>query len=398
MMVLDTHTLLVLFAILSLLQAALLGLVALHTSPQGGSLLLWTLASLFISLGLVPAYFYSLPRPGVEWAFLAGNMLLMAGLCLQYAGLRIFKGKSPQWPAIATLITITFLESAWFSVLQPDVGLRAISNSVLFGLGCVACARTLLVPVERLLRLAHWFTGGMFALLAAMLFVRALLISVDAEGNYRFYASSPLNTGAFFMSTLVELCITVGLILMVHDRLLDDIRKLSSHDPLTGTFNRRRLEEEANRLLAHCVRTGNVLSIMLVDVDDLGQVNQRFSRTAGNAVLLALARVIRTSIRTDDYLARQEGNRFCLLMLSTTELEARSLGDRLRQAFAATTLEVAGSPLSSTVSVGVADTVHGGFQWEKLEGSAQQALHQAKQQGKNRTCTFTEVPGLPTSP
>ncbi len=66
---------------------------------------------------------------------------------------------------------------------------------------------------------------------------------------------------------MVQLCVTFGFILMLDCRLIADLQKIASLDILTGALNRRRLDEEGNRLWARSRRTGDVLAIMMIGVD-----------------------------------------------------------------------------------------------------------------------------------
>ncbi|MDE2354764.1 MAG: GGDEF domain-containing protein, partial [Betaproteobacteria bacterium] len=180
-------------------------------------------------------------------------------------------------------------------------------------------------------------------------------------------------------------------VLMVNYRLIMDVQKIASRDMLTDAFTRRRLEEEAQRLLARCVRTGDVMSVMMIDVDHFKSVNDRYGHPVGDEVLRRLADIAQRSIRTDDYFARYGGEEFCILLLSTNEKEALVLAERLRLAYAAALIHVSGYPVKSTISIGVADTQRTGLDWQQLVSAADQALYRAKQLGRNRVVPFASL-------
>ncbi len=75
-MSLDVHTILVMFAMLAFLFSGLLALAGLHEGSVGSGVRQWALASLLISLGFLPAYFYPVPAPGYEWAMVLGTTLV----------------------------------------------------------------------------------------------------------------------------------------------------------------------------------------------------------------------------------------------------------------------------------------------------------------------------------
>ena len=381
---LDIHTILVMFALLAFMLTGLLTLAGLHAGPLSSGIRQWALASLCFSQALLPAYFLRLPAPGYEWAMVLSSVLIASGIGLQYTGIRSFKGQPCRFDLAGMLVLVALLQNLLWSVMQPDVGARSIANSLLFGAGCAICAHALLIRMEPPLRTAYWFTGTAFAILAASLWLRAILIGLSPPGTYNLYTNTPLNTTSFFISSVVQLCVTFGFVLMVNYRLMTDIQKIASRDMLTGAFTRRRLEEEALRLLARCKRTGDVLSIMMLDVDHFKSINDRFGHPVGDTVLRHLAAIAQHAIRTDDYFARYGGEEFCILLLSTTEQEALVLAERLREAYAALTLEAGFETLKSTLSIGVADSARAGLDWPSLVSAADQALYRAKQAGRNR--------------
>jgi len=388
---LDIHTILAMFAMLALMLAGLLALAGLHAGDISSGIRQWALASLCIGFGLLPAYYFRVPAPGYEWAVVCGSLLIATGIGLQYTGIQTFKGEPSRRKLVALLVVVALLENIWWSVLQPDVAARSIANSLLFGAGFAACARALLIQIEAPLRTAYWFTGASFAVLASTLWLRALMIELAPAGTYALYINTPLNSWSFFISSVVQLCVTFGFVLMVNYRLIADIHKIASRDVLTNAFTRRRLEEEALRLLARCARTDDVLAIMMIDVDHFKSVNDRFGHLVGDKVLQRLATIVQQAIRTDDYFARYGGEEFCILLLSTTEQEALLLAERLRESYATMTLEAGGSLLRSTVSIGVADSTQAGLEWQALISAADQALYRAKQAGRNRVVSYTSL-------
>ena len=171
---------------------------------------------------------------------------------------------------------------------------------------------------------------------------------------------------------------------MLNYRLSADLQKLAASDALTGALNRRSLEQEAARLSARCTRTGDALAIMMIDVDHFKSINDRYGHPVGDEVLRRLAAVAQKTIRSDDYFARYGGEEFCILLPSTIEKDAWTLADRLRQNYAAMTMEFGGEVLRSTISIGVSDSIHAGLEFTSLVAAADQAMYRAKQEGRNR--------------
>ncbi|MDE2342226.1 MAG: GGDEF domain-containing protein [Betaproteobacteria bacterium] len=390
-MSLDIHTILVVLALLALMLSGLLGLASLHAGSMSPGIRLWAFSSLFTAIGFIPAYVYRVPVPGYGWGVLIGASLLLAALGLQYLGIRSFLGKPSRTTFVAGWLVLGMALNFWLCVVQPNVTLRTFMDSLLYGAGSLACARALLIPVTQPQRTAFWLTGASFTVLGGVLLLRAAIIVLAPEGQYGLFVSSPLNTGSFFLASIVQLCVTFGFVLMVNYRLIADVQKIASRDMLTNAFTRRRLEEEAQRLLAHCGRTGDMMAVMMIDVDHFKSVNDRYGHPVGDEVLRRLADIAQHSIRTDDYFARYGGEEFCILMLSTTEQEAQVLAERLRLAYAAALVNVAGHAVKSTISIGVADTMSAGLDWHKLVSAADRALYRAKQQGRNQVVPFASL-------
>ncbi|MFA6180253.1 MAG: GGDEF domain-containing protein [Candidatus Methylopumilus sp.] len=387
---LDTRTIMVIFSMLTFMCFGLFELAGLHVGNIRG-VRQWAIANLCISIGLSASYFYTFPTVGYDWAVVFGATFVAIGICLQYTGIQAFKEQRIAWHWLLLIVGVVVLQTIWFSVIHPDIRLRAIANSVAFAIVYVACARLLLVRIEPPLRTAYWFTGLSFLVLVLLMLVRAVMIWQSAPGSYGLYVNIPLNPLSFFIGSLVQLCVAFGFLLMLNYRLLMDLQRIASRDALTGAFNRRRLEEEATRLKARGERTGDMLAIMLIDIDLFKSINDRYGHPVGDEVLRRLANIAQTSIRADDYFARYGGDEFCILLPSTTEAAAMGLAERLRQAYAQAAQKNGMDYLNSTISIGVADSTANGLELSSLTAAADQALYRAKQQGRNQVVSYSSM-------
>lgn len=387
---LDVRTIMVMFAMISFMFFCLFELAGLRVGRIRG-VRQWAVANLCIGLGFSLAYFFGRTTPGHDWAVVFGATLIATGSCLQLTGIQAFKEYPVYWRAVLIFIGLTFCQSVWFNIIHPDFQVRAIVNSFLFFFIFLLCARVLLVKTETSLRVSHWFTGTAFAILAVLMAARGTMILLSPDEVIGLQVNTPINTLPFIVGCLLQFCISFGLLLMLNHRLIADVYHMASRDALTGALNRRRIEEDAVRLRARCMRTGESLAIMMIDMDYFKSINDRYGHPAGDKVLCALAEIAQKSIRPDDYFARFGGEEFCMLLTATTESEAYELAERLRQAFEGFTLTLGKEHINVTVSIGVADSSHVGLEFEDLVTAADQALYRAKQKGRNQVITYSSM-------
>ena len=387
---LDTRTIMVMFSMLAFMFFGLLELAGLHVGNIRG-VRQWAVANFCIGLGLGLAYFYTYPIVGYHWVIVLGATLLAAGIALQFSGIQAFKEERSEWRIVLLVVGVALLQNLWFGVVHPDNSARAIANSFLFCAIYAACARALLIKIEPPLRTAYWFTGLCFAILAVVMLVRGILIWRSLPEAYGLYVNIPLNPWSFFIGCMIQLCVTFGFLLMLNYRLITELQNIASRDALTGALNRRSLEVEATRLKARCMRTGEIMAVMMIDIDHFKSINDRYGHPVGDKVLCSLADIAHASVRADDYFARYGGEEFCILLPSTTEREAWELAERLRLTYAQSTLSVGEESISITVSIGVADSTVIGWEFTALVAAADLALYRAKQGGRNQVVSNSNM-------
>jgi diguanylate cyclase (GGDEF)-like protein len=160
------------------------------------------------------------------------------------------------------------------------------------------------------------------------------------------------------------------------------LSQLSITDGLTKLHNHRFFQDHLTREIKRVGRTGEPLAMLMVDIDDFKQLNDRFGHAAGDELLARIARLLNTSVRESDLLARYGGEEFVILA-SNTDLEgAYRLGEKVRTAIAESSFILDDSlrPLRVTVSVGVAEFTGNR---KRFFHAADQALYRAKAAGKN---------------
>ena len=126
-------------------------------------------------------------------------------------------------------------------------------------------------------------------------------------------------------------------------------------DPLTGLWNRRYMSETLDREVARARRFGHPISLIILDVDDFKEINDRRGHMQGDMVLESVADVVREATRSIDVAARYGGDELALILVETEREGAVILGERLGERMRATQVPLReGGSMGATISIGVA--------------------------------------------
>lgn len=173
-----------------------------------------------------------------------------------------------------------------------------------------------------------------------------------------------------------------------HERL----QELSRVDALTGLYNRRHFQEYLQQVWERAQYDGSSVSILMVDVDHFKKYNDRYGHPAGDECLSQIAGVLQTTLRRpEDLIARYGGEEFIAVLPTTDANYATAAAERVRVAVEALQMRHESSSASHfvTVSIGVvsckADFL---LKSSALVSAADQALYQAKHEGRNRICVL----------
>jgi two-component system cell cycle response regulator len=175
------------------------------------------------------------------------------------------------------------------------------------------------------------------------------------------------------------------------DRLRADLGhalEMALTDPLTGFYNQRYLMRHLRGLIG--AGPPQEIAVMMVDVDHFKSVNDRWGHPIGDQALRAVADALRRRIRVFDSIARYGGEEFAVVMPATGPDDAQAAAERLRSAIAEMMFfPEPGLRHQLTVSVGVSCASTQDMTAERLLHAADQALYQAKREGRNRVVCAT---------
>ena len=159
-----------------------------------------------------------------------------------------------------------------------------------------------------------------------------------------------------------------------------ELERLSVTDALTGLYNRRHLMGTLSNEVQRSRRLRRTFSVLLADVDHFKQYNDTHGHLGGDAVLVKMAEILRQTTRGVDSVARYGGEEFVVMLIEAPITTAAAVGERLRARVAA---EEFGAG-RVTVSVGAAEYPTHGETPEELIASADAAMYQAKNEGRDR--------------
>jgi diguanylate cyclase (GGDEF)-like protein len=181
--------------------------------------------------------------------------------------------------------------------------------------------------------------------------------------------------GAFTLPVL-----TLGGLLLAHRAVVAHAQHAANRDFLTGAWSRRAFHDISDREIARAERTQRNLSLLLIDIDNLKSINDKFGHAAGDDALSNFVRRINGGLRAIDSLARIGGDEFAVLMPETDLSSAVIAAERLQRQ---DVNPDASAPELATCSIGIA-TYRDGDTLESLLNRADEALYKAKAMGRNR--------------
>ena len=168
---------------------------------------------------------------------------------------------------------------------------------------------------------------------------------------------------------------------VLHQRLLEQ----AVVDPLTGLHNRRYLYDAGSRLIDLALRKQAPIALVLMDIDHFKQINDRFGHMKGDAVLNALAGLIRTCLRETDVICRFGGDEIVLLLPDATAEDAEARTRAVLVDFNGLSIADGGEEVQGcTFSAGIATCPGQGTALGQLLSAADGAAYQAKRAGRGR--------------
>lgn len=165
--------------------------------------------------------------------------------------------------------------------------------------------------------------------------------------------------------------------------LTHQLHKEATHDPLSGLLNRRAFYTELDQAIADKRQNKQPFSLVVMDLDHFKRINDQYGHVAGDRVIQAMGTLLNTAKRASDCSARLGGEEFAVLLKNCPLAQAHQKAEQIRQQVEAMVVECTEQPIPVRCSGGVAEYQED-MTAELLYSTADAALYEAKQQGRNQ--------------
>ncbi|MCX7311445.1 MAG: GGDEF domain-containing protein [Hyphomicrobiales bacterium] len=315
------------------------------------------------------------------------NAFLFVSCGMIWSGARLFHGRPVLPGALFAGAT------AWVAVMQsPDF---AQSGHARLIVSAVLIAFYAFLTAFELRRERRRTVGQKQGTAATELVARLLRIGVPMLHSAVFLAPvglillAPMAVSAdglfalFAFETILYVVGTAFIVLVVANERVTHVHKTAAMtDLLTGLFNRRAFLDAANRIIESRGRKSLPVSVLLFDLDKFKLINDRFGHAVGDDALKVFAATAAGNLRSTDVIGRIGGEEFACIIPGAAQ-DAALVAERLRAAFEADGVVIAGHELHATVSIGVAVAIPP-VAIDPLLARADAALYLAKNNGRNR--------------
>jgi diguanylate cyclase (GGDEF)-like protein len=327
-------------------------------------------ANLCVALGLLLRLFSDrLPEFLIT---VVSNTLVQVGPILFYVALSQFTGLSYSRVLVGGLLAAVPISLFYFTYVRDDIGIRLI----VLALGSLVMVLVLVQQLWRILKTSLRFSAGLmmvsFVFHGLFLIVRTASLLLDPP---QADSITPVQSATFLLSFAISFFWSTGFVLMVSHRLRNDLMEIATVDVLTHIPNRRATQAFLEKELSRVKRQGGEFSVLLIDLDNFKQVNDRWGHTVGDQVLTRTAGIFQSMIRRQDWIGRWGGEEF--LMVMPGPCDGYLLAERVRSEIDESKFNNGILSFGITVSIGVACATQDD-QIDNILKKADHALYEAK--------------------
>jgi diguanylate cyclase (GGDEF)-like protein/PAS domain S-box-containing protein len=196
-----------------------------------------------------------------------------------------------------------------------------------------------------------------------------------------FYPRNLLNDNKLYLARIITNEVVLAL---TNLKMRMNLKEQSIHDPLTGLFNRRYMEEILQLEMAQAKRMKHKLSVIMVDIDHYKEINDQYGHPMGDQVLSQVSKLLQENIRSGDIACRYGGDEFILILPGADLTVAVERAELIRHMVKKVKFKIINEGERITLSLGVATFPGHGSTLETLVSAADHALYRAKQEGRDQ--------------
>ncbi len=303
------------------------------------------------------------------------NVLLLSGSGLFYVALSQFTGLSYSKSLVGGVIMVALLFLTYFTYLDDDLGRRMLSLS----LGSLAMVLILIHQLWRTQKTSLRLSANLMlvSFIVHGIFLTIRTISLIRAPPQDTLGISPVQSATYLLSFAISFFWSTGFILMVSQRLRNDLMEVATIDVLTRIPNRRATQVFLEKELSRAQRNQGEFAVLLIDIDNFKQVNDRWGHVVGDHVLVQTASLFQSVVRKQDWVGRWGGEEFLMILPGSPHCDLESIAERVRCEVARSEYRQGTDSFQITVSIGVTCANQDSLVDQILK-KADDALYQAK--------------------
>ena len=305
-------------------------------------------ANLCVAVGLMLRLFVD-RLPDFVTTILA-SALILTGPGLFYIALGQFMGLTYNRTAVIAIIA-TVLGCLFFFTYGVD---SFEMRMIILSLGATLLIFLLMYQLGRMRNTSLRFSADLMllAFLIFGIFMIARTVIIALQPQEAVFDNSPIQSATYLLLFAISFFWSTGFILMVSHRLRNDLLEIATIDVLTRIPNRRATQAFLEKEISRAQRSRDEFTVLLIDIDDFKQVNDRWGHAIGDEVLVQTAGLFQSMIRKQDLVGRWGGEEF--LIVVPGQCNAEILAERIRSEIAAAEYTHRNATLQITVSIGIA--------------------------------------------
>ncbi len=370
---LDVRTIAVFIAMSFLVQGTAIGAQAylIRDLRQYRGVRAALIANLCIAVGIVLRLL--IDRLPDFIAIILGNTLILTGAGLLSIALGQFTGQAYSKAAVIGAIAFVVPLLLYFTYWDNNIVMRV----TIVSLGTAAFVFLLVYQLWRTRNTSLRFSANLmlssFFIYGIFLIGRTISIALNPPQD--LYSNTPVQSATYLLVFAISFFWSSGFILMVSQRLRNDLMEVATIDVLTRIPNRLATQVFIEKELSRVQRNQSEFSVLLIDIDDFKQVNDRWGHSVGDEVLVKTASIFQSMIRKQDLVGRWGGEEFLIIVPGSCD--AGVLAERVRCEIAHSEYSHGAVSFGITVSIGIT-CANESDQIDQILKNADKALYRAK--------------------